>query len=68
MEKNNVKAKTNSFYWLQNFIPATIKQNQEISDPNLLIYLFTPNSATTDGALVCDGIVETSGKLSLTSY
>lgn len=68
MEKNNIKAKTNSFYWPYSFTLAILKQNQEILDPNLLINSFIPNSATIDVALICDGIMETSGKLSLIYY
>lgn len=63
MEKSTVKAKMNSVYWPQSFIPATVKQNQGISDPKSFIYSFTSNSATIFGALVCDGVAETSGKL-----
>lgn len=48
MDKNNVKAKMNfSVHCPWSFILVGIKQNPEVSDPNLLIdSLFTLNSAT----------------------
>ena len=61
METNAVKGKLNSICQLQSFRPARVKENQEISDPNLLIYSFILNIATIDWALVCDSLVETSG-------
>lgn len=67
MDKNNVKAKMDfSVHCPWSFILVAIKQNPEVSDPNLLIdSLFTLNSATIGWALQCESIVETSGELSL---